>query len=445
MPKQQSIIYVCQQCGTETSKWQGRCFNCGAWNSLVESLAPKKTGKTAGISLINGSKAELVDLRHIETAQLPRQRTGFEEVDRVLGGGLVAGSVILIGGEPGIGKSTLLLQIIMQTGGIYVSAEESAHQVKLRADRIGTQNNEVQLLPTNDIDAAIASIESQAALPKLIIIDSIQTIATSEMESVPGSVGQVRECANRLVNLAKRTNIPVIIVSHVTKEGTIAGPKVLEHVVDAVLYVEGEELSMVRILRGIKNRFGTVNEVGLFELKDKGMVELLDAERVLVPQGKPTYGSVVTATMEGMRPMLLEIQALTTPTSFGLPRRTANGMDYNRLQMLIAVLTKRTKLSLGNQDVYTNITGGMKIKETSLDLAVCLALASSLINKPLTANTVVFGEVSLSGEIKAVLGQQRRLDQAKKLGYKHSITPENVQTLAQAIRLAFPQGTEVVQ
>jgi DNA repair protein RadA/Sms len=354
----------------------------------------------------------------------------------VLGGGLLDGSVTLLGGEPGVGKSTLLLQVALQVGGLYITAEESAHQVKLRADRLtGVDLTSLALMATNDIDQAIAAIEDRK--PACAIIDSIQTVSTSDLEGVPGSVGQVRECANRLVQAAKTLNIPIIIVSHVTKEGTIAGPKVLEHVVDTVLYVEGESLSTTRIVRGIKNRFGPLHEVGLFELTEQGMLQINDPTGLLDVSSVPASGSVITVSMEGVRPVLLEVQGLTVPTSFGLPRRTANGMDYNRLLMLIAVLTKRTKLNLGNQDVYTNLAGGLKIRETALDLAVCLSLISSLKNQPLPANTVAFGEVSLAGEVKPVIGQQKRLDQAKKLGYRHSITSDSAKTITQAIQQAF--------
>jgi len=433
--------YVCQQCGSEFPKWQGKCPNCGEWNSLVEALVTKKEKKLNRQQTRNFLPEETTpqSLDQISTEKVTRIGSGFQEFDRVLGGGIVPGSVVLVGGEPGIGKSTLLLQIILNTGGIYISAEESSHQVKMRADRMGSRNlDKVKLLSTNNIDRAIAAIETQEEPPSLVIIDSIQTVSTDDLDGVPGSVGQVRECANRLVKLAKKSNIPLFIVSHVTKEGTLAGPKVLEHVVDAVIYVEGQDLTLTRIIRGTKNRFGAVNEVGLFELNDTGMTEVLDVFQAFAPTQNLTSGSVLTISMEGIRPMMLEIQALATPTSFGLPRRTANGMDYNRLLMLIAVLSKRTKLKLGNQDIYTNIAGGIKIKETALDLAICLSITSSMLNKPLEEGTIVFGEVSLSGEVKPVIGQKKRLDQAKKLGYSKFITSETVKNISQAIQLAFP-------
>lgn len=432
MPKTQTR-FICQQCGAESLRWEGRCHACGAWNSLVEVTVAKTR---AGVSLSGSSApAEIVRLSQVNTEAGNRIPTGFEELDRVLGGGLVPGSVTLVGGEPGIGKSTLLLQVALNIGGLYVTAEESAHQIKLRADRLGAPLDNLSLLATNNVDSVISAVQSSP--PALLIVDSIQTISTDDLDGVPGSIGQVRESANRLVHIAKRLNIPVIIVSHVTKEGTIAGPKVLEHVVDTVLYVEGESLSMTRLVRGIKNRFGPVHEVGLFELAEKGMQQVLDPTGMLAAGHTQTSGSVITVSMEGIRPVLLEVQALTAPTSFGLPRRTANGMDYNRLLMLIAVLTKRTKLNLGNQDVYTNLAGGLHIRETALDLAVCLALVSSLKDQPLPPKTVAFGEISLAGEIKPVVGQQKRLEQAKKLGYDHAITADSAKSVSQAINQVF--------
>lgn len=407
-------------------------------SEVVLSKKELKASKQSNAGHFLAEEVTPTILSQVNTDTIERRSTGFEEFDRVLGGGIVPGSVVLIGGEPGIGKSTLLLQIMLNIGGIYISAEESAHQVKLRADRMknGSSDN-VQILSTNNIDRAISAIETLSTPPGLVIVDSIQTVATDDLDGVPGSIGQVRESAHRLVKLAKKSNIPLFIVSHVTKEGTIAGPKVLEHVVDAVVYVEGEELSLFRLIRGIKNRFGPVHEVGLFELGEYGMIEVMDAFQAFAPANKLTSGSALTISMEGIRPMLLEVQALATPTSFGLPRRTANGMDYNRLLMLLAVLSKRTKLKLGNQDIYTNISGGMKIKETALDLAVCLAVASSALDKPLEEGMVVFGEVGLSGEIKPVAGQKKRIDQAKKLGHTKLITSDNAKTIAQAIQLAF--------
>lgn len=433
--------YICQQCGAESAKWQGQCSKCGSWNSLVEALKSKKELKAAkqASSLQHYLPEEITptQLDNIKTDSLPRLSTGFAEFDRVLGGGLVPGSVVLIGGEPGVGKSTLLLQSILNTGGIYISAEESAHQVKSRADRMASSKmDNVLLLSTSNIDRAIASIESQEKPPALVIIDSIQTVSTDDLDGVPGSIGQVRECAHRLVRLAKTSNIPLLIVSHVTKEGTLAGPKVLEHVVDAVIYVEGQDMSLMRIIRGTKNRFGTVHEVGLFELSENGMVEITDAFQAFAPSQPLASGSVLTISMEGIRPMMLEVQALATPTSFGLPRRTANGMDYNRLLMLLAVLSKRTKLKVGSHDIYTNIAGGIKIRETALDLAVCIAVASSLLDEPLDEGIIIFGEVSLSGEIKPVVGQSKRTEQAKKLGYKKFITSETASNINQALQQA---------
>lgn len=435
--------YICQQCGNESAKWQGRCQDCGAWNSYVETAVTKKEKKLAKskIKVFLPEEHNVTPLSQIQTEAIDRNTTGFAEFDRVLGGGIVPGSAVLVGGEPGIGKSTLLLQVMLHVGGVYISAEESSHQVKMRANRMNAHGgmDKVKLLSTNNVDRAIAAIESSPEPPPLVIIDSIQTVSTDDLDGVPGSVGQVRECAHRLVKLAKATNIPMIIVSHVTKEGTLAGPKVLEHIVDAVIHVEGEEMSLTRVIRGTKNRFGAVHEVGIFELADSGMVEINDTFQAFASKNSLASGSVLTVSMEGIRPILLEVQALATKTNFGLPRRTANGIDYSRLLMLLAVLEKRTKLQLGNQDVYTNIAGGMKIKETAVDLAVCIAVASSVLDQPLPDGVIVFGEVSLSGDIKPVVGQKKRIDQARKLGYKTFINSESARSIPQALRQAFPQ------
>jgi DNA repair protein RadA/Sms len=381
----------------------------------------------------------------------------MQEFNRVLGGGIVPGSLVLVGGDPGIGKSTLLLQIsamVTESQGkvVYVSGEETEHQIKLRANRLGIKGRELYLLAETDLNVVIEQIEGLS--PRLVIVDSIQSVALPEIESIPGSISQVRECTSRLMQWAKSTGIPVFVTGHVTKEGAIAGPKTLEHIVDVVLYLEGEQFSAHRLLRCVKNRFGSTNEIGVFEMKEQGMAEVSNPSEIFLSQrGGDSIGSVVVPVMEGSRPLLVEIQALTNPTSFGLPRRTANGVDFNRLLLIAAVLSKRVYLKLSNQDVMVNVTGGLKIAEPAADLGIALAIASSFRDAPIDPELVVIGEVGLSGELRTVTQLERRVAEAGRLGFKRCLVPRNgvraisnsvgiqlipAATLREAVRLVVP-------
>jgi len=417
-------VFVCSSCGYESPKWMGKCPGCNEWNSFYEEkLAGKSGSKTEPKKSIVPTKLNVVEGK-VEA----RTKTGFDELDRVLGGGLVKGSLLLLGGEPGIGKSTLILQICDKLQGegkvLYVSGEESAEQIKLRADRLNINNDDILFLGETDIDLIENSIVD--VMPKLVIIDSIQTMYSEDIVSSAGSVSQVREITARIMKICKLKGITTIIIGHVTKDGNIAGPRVLEHMVDTVLYLEGERYFSYRILRTVKNRFGSTNEIGMFEMQDIGMCEITNPSQILISErdGNPP-GSVVIASIEGTRPLLLELQALTTTSVFGLPRRTANGVDYNRLTLLIAVLEKKVGLNLGNQDVYLNVVGGIKISEPSIDLGIMLAAASSYKNMPISKDIIVIGEVGLTGEIRAVNLIDKRIKEAEKLGFKTCIIPEN--------------------
>jgi DNA repair protein RadA/Sms len=391
---------------------------------------------------------------------VPRIALPLAEFNRVLGGGIVPGSMVLIGGDPGIGKSTLLLEVASLTAEsvgkvLYVSGEESAHQIKLRADRLGLRGEGLFLLPETDLQAIIE--RGQEMAPRLVIIDSIQTVHSNDLSSAAGSVGQVRECTQRLMRWAKSSNIPIFIVGHVTKDGSIAGPNTLEHIVDVVLYLEGERYSSYRLLRGAKNRFGSTDEVGVFEMRDKGMVEVSNPSQVFLSQrSEGAVGSVIVPTIEGTRPLLVEIQALTSPTAFGLPRRNANGVDYNRLLMISAVLTKRTRLSLGNQDIIANAVGGLKVNEPAADLGIALAIASSFKNAGVKPNLVAIGEIGLSGELRAVSQLEKRLAEAAKLGFTSCLIPPmqsgqkvpremkpiEINSLSQALKAGLEKGSQ---
>jgi len=417
-------VFVCSSCGYESPKWMGKCPGCNEWNSFYEEKLSGKLGsKTEPKRSVTPTKLNVV-----EGKEELRTKTGFEELDRVLGGGLVKGSLLLLGGEPGIGKSTLILQIcdkIKAEGKVlYVSGEESAEQIKLRADRLNINNDDILFLGETDIDLIENSIVD--VMPKLVIIDSIQTMYSEDITSAAGSVSQVREITARIMRICKSKGITTIIIGHVTKDGNIAGPRVLEHMVDTVLYLEGERYFSYRILRTVKNRFGSTNEIGMFEMQDIGMCEITNPSQILISEreGSPA-GSVVIASIEGTRPLLLELQALTATSVFGLPRRTANGVDYNRLTLLIAVLEKKVGLNLGNQDVYLNVVGGIKISEPSIDLGIVLAAASSYKNMPIAKDIIVIGEVGLTGEIRAVNLVEKRIKEAEKLGFKTCIIPEN--------------------
>ena len=420
-------VFVCNNCGYESAKWLGKCPACNEWNSFYEEKIAKTTDGAFSTDKKTKS-AKPSSLNSIEGKEATRTSTGVNELDRVLGGGIVKGSLILLGGEPGIGKSTLILQICdkMQGEGkvLYVSGEESAEQIKIRADRLGINNEDIMFLGETDIDIITQAIEEMN--PKLVIIDSIQTMYSDEITSAAGTVSQVREITARIMKICKGQAITTIIIGHVTKEGNIAGPRVLEHMVDTVLYLEGERYFSYRILRGVKNRFGSTNEVGMFEMQDKGMVEITNPSSILISEREDNpSGSIIVATLEGTRPLLIELQALTTPTVFGMPRRTANGIDYNRLTLLMAVLEKKAKMNISSQDVYMNVVSGIKIAEPAIDLGIILAVASSFKNISIPVDVVAIGEVGLTGEVRSVNMIEKRLKEAEKLGFKKCIIPEN--------------------
>ncbi len=420
-------VFVCNECGYESAKWLGKCPACNAWNSFYEEKVVKeKDGSFISDKKTKSSKP--TTLNSIEGKEAARTSTGVGELDRVLGGGLVKGSLVLLGGEPGIGKSTLILQICdkMQGEGnvLYVSGEESAEQIKIRADRLDIKNDNILFLGETDIDLIADAIKE--INPKLVIIDSIQTMYSDEITSAAGTVSQVREITARIMKICKQEAITTIIIGHVTKEGNIAGPRVLEHMVDTVLYLEGERYFSYRILRGVKNRFGSTNEVGMFEMQEKGMMEITNPSSILISEREDNPpGSIIVASMEGTRPLLIELQALTTPTVFGLPRRTANGIDYNRLTVLMAVLEKRANMNLGSQDVYLNVVSGIKLQEPAIDLGVVLAVSSCFKGISIPKDVVAIGEVGLTGEVRAVSMIEKRLKEAEKLGFKKCIIPEN--------------------
>ncbi len=424
MARSKKSIFFCQNCGHEESKWLGQCPMCKEWNTFVEEkAAPVKPGAAKAMH-----EVQAVSLNSISTGEDERVNTGIEELDRVLGGGIVQGSLVLVGGDPGIGKSTLLLQVCQRLSDmgkkvLYISGEESLRQIKLRANRMGDFKDTLSLLCETNLDMIRRVIEQHK--PEMAVVDSIQTMYSEEVASAPGSVSQVRESTNTLMQLAKGLNISIFIVGHVTKEGTVAGPRVLEHMVDTVLYFEGDRHASYRILRGVKNRFGSTNEIGVFEMQKSGLVEVENPSEFML-SGKPEHasGSVVACAMEGTRPMLMEIQALVCRSNFGMPRRTAAGLDYNRVNLLMAVLEKRLGFPLSNYDAYVNIAGGIRLSEPAADLGIVMAVASSYKNKPVSEDTIVFGEVGLSGEIRAVTMPDLRVAEAKKLGFKTCIIPE---------------------
>ncbi|HKG26787.1 MAG TPA: DNA repair protein RadA, partial [Thermomicrobiales bacterium] len=419
--------FVCQQCGASSPGYLGRCPSCGTWNSMVETIEERHPSSEVK-SLVGVSVP--VKLVEVDSAASDRVRVPISELDRVLGGGIVAGSLVLLGGDPGIGKSTLVLQAASALARrdapvLYVSGEESAQQIKLRADRLHADADALYVLAEIDLDRIVAAAEKLT--PGLLIVDSIQTVFVDEITSAAGSVSQVRECTARLMQWAKSRQIPVLIVGHVTKEGTIAGPRVLEHMVDAVLYLEGDRHHQYRILRAVKNRFGSTDEVGVFEMADAGLREVRNpSEAFLEERNGTAAGSTVAVTMEGSRPILVEVQALTSSTAYGLPRRSANGFDANRLQLLVAVLQKRVGLGLGSQDVYANVVGGLRIVEPAADLALAIAVASSFKERLVDPRTVAIGEIGLSGELRSVNQLERRLGEAERLGFKRAVIPANL-------------------
>ena len=416
-------VYACTECGGQSSKWQGQCPQCGVWNTLVETIAAKPASRFPALA---GTASVVRSLSSVETVTNPRSPTGIEEFDRVLGGGLVAGGVILLGGDPGIGKSTLLLQATAAIGAsrrcLYVTGEESVAQIALRANRLGLVNAPVELLAEVQLESIVGTMRTLQ--PEVVVIDSIQTVYTEALESAPGSVAQVRECAAQLTRLAKQSAITVILVGHVTKEGAIAGPRVLEHIVDTVLYFEGDAHSSFRLVRAIKNRFGAANELGVFAMTERGLRGVTNPSALFLSQHEHAVaGSCVLATVEGSRPMLVEVQALVDPAQTGIARRLAVGLDPQRLALLLAVLHRHGGVETGNLDVYVNAVGGMRIGEPAADLAVMMAVYSSLKNKPIESKMVVFGEVGLAGEIRPVQRGQERLREAAKLGFRQALIP----------------------
>ncbi len=417
-------IFVCQQCGREELRWLGRCSNCQEWNSFIEKTVAAPATSFRPTSTVNLPQ----ELSQVVIEAADRLSLPLTEFNRVLGGGLVPGSLVLTSGDPGIGKSTLLLQVsalVAQTRGevVYVSGEETLHQTKLRAERLGITGEALYLLAETNLEIALNQVEGLS--PSLVVIDSIQTVYLPELDTAPGSITQVRECTLRLMHWAKSSAVSIFLTGHVTKDGAIAGPRVLEHIVDVVLYLEGEPFSAYRLLRCVKNRFGSTNEVGVFEMKEQGLVEVDNPSQVFLSQRQgETIGSAVVPTLEGSRPLLVEIQALTNPTSFGLPRRTANGVDFGRVLMLTAVLTRRVGLKLGNQDVIVNVTGGFRIGEPAADLGVAMAIASSFRDIGVDPQLVVVGEVGLSGELRAVSQLDRRVAEAARLGFRRCLVPK---------------------
>ncbi|MFD1359604.1 DNA repair protein RadA [Fictibacillus halophilus] len=421
-------IFLCQDCGYESPKWMGKCPGCQAWNTMVEeTIRPEKNvrGLSSGDSNLKQKPQSIVE---VKSEQEPRIPTNYQEFNRVLGGGIVPGSLVLVGGDPGIGKSTLLLQTSAQLAQkgervLYISGEESVKQTKLRADRLEIAAKDLFVLAETDlelIEQAMADV-----MPSVMIIDSIQTVYRSEVTSAPGSVSQVRECTSHLMRMAKTKGIAIFIVGHVTKEGAIAGPRLLEHMVDAVLYFEGERHHTFRILRAVKNRFGSTNEIGVFEMKEEGLEEVLNPSEIFLEErSKGAAGSTVVASLEGTRPMLVELQALISPTSFGNPRRMATGIDHNRVSLLMAVLEKRVGLLLQNQDAYLNVAGGVRLDEPAIDLAVAISIASSFRDAPTKPTDVMIGEIGLTGEVRRVSRIEQRVHEAAKLGFTRAIIPD---------------------
>lgn len=433
----QRRIYVCGRCGYQAPRWLGKCPDCGAWNSMAEEVAHRET---KGSPLARGG--EPLPICQVEGVPEDRTMTGITEFDRVLGGGVVAGSIVLIGGDPGIGKSTLLLQVSdrLSRGGkpvLYVSGEESPRQIGMRGRRMGIVSPDLYLLAETSLDAIVSRAGMVA--PAAIVIDSIQTIHSETVESAPGSVSQVRECAGRLMLHAKQTGVPVFLVGHVTKEGALAGPRVLEHLVDTVLYFEGERSHSFRILRAVKNRFGSTNEIGVFDMREEGLAEVENpSELFLTERPATSAGSVVVSSLEGTRPLLVELQALVCGTPYGVPRRTTIGVDQNRVALLVAVLEKKGGLHLGGQDIFINVAGGVKLTETSIDLGIVAALASSHLDRPIPADTIVIGEVGLAGEVRGIASPDVRVKEGKKLGFRRFILPRS------SARKCGVEGVDVV-
>lgn len=435
-------VYICSECGYESPKWYGKCPSCGEWNTMNEEIKETSKASAAAARSHATAYAPPVHISEISTTDEIRYQTGSKELDRVMGGGIVKGSLILLGGDPGIGKSTILLQICEHLGRnlkiLYVSGEESKRQLRLRADRLGVNSDNLYILTQTDVELVCETIRQDK--PDIVMIDSIQTMSLSELNSSPGSVTQVRESTNFFMRTAKSLDIPMIIVGHVNKEGSIAGPKVLEHVVDAVLHFEGDRQMSYRILRAVKNRYGSTNEIGVFEMTDAGLREVENPSLMLI-SGRPknVSGTCIACAMEGTRPILAEIQALAASTGFGNPRRMCTGFDYNRMNLIIAVLEKRAGYYFNNTDAYVNVVGGLRLDETAVDLAVAISLISSLKDVPINDNAIAFGEIGLAGEIRSVSHAQQRLNEAVRLGFEKIIIPAH-----NSKDITIPDGVEVI-
>jgi DNA repair protein RadA/Sms len=437
-PHKPKTVYVCQSCGSQSPRWMGKCPDCGAWNTMVEERMER--AKDVG-SIKDSHGVEPLLLGDIQARDEDRFATKIGELDRVLGGGIVSGSVVLIGGDPGIGKSTLVLQMLKQVSdlrgkALYVSGEESPSQIKLRALRLGVDSESLYILAETQLEGILHAADGLR--PQVLVVDSVQTVFTSELPSAPGSVGQVREVSGRLMLFAKRSGIPTFLIGHVTKDGAIAGPRVLEHIVDTVLYFEGDKGHAFRVLRAVKNRFGSTNEIGVFEMKEGGLVEVVNpSEMFLAERPADATGSVVVSSLEGSRPILAELQALVAPTKLAIPRRTCIGVDFNRVSLLLAVLEKRVGLQLMGMDVFVNIVGGLAIDEPAIDLGVIAAVASSFRERPIDAKTLVMGEVGLAGEVRAISQAGARLKDAVKLGFTRCVLPQlNVDKLGTSAAMA---------
>ena len=429
MLKNKKTVYFCQECGYESAKWMGQCPGCKSWNTFVEETVSTKKPSSSGVMKSSEKRQEPVILKDISLSEDERQTTQIGELDRVLGGGIVPGSLVLVGGDPGIGKSTLLLQVCRnlaekQVSVLYISGEESLRQIKLRANRIGQFTDKMQLLCETNLEVIREVIERRK--PDVVVIDSIQTMFHEDVSSAPGSVSQVRESTNILMQIAKGMGVSIFIVGHVTKEGNVAGPRVLEHMVDTVLYFEGDRHASYRILRGVKNRFGSTNEIGVFEMRETGLAEVKNPSEYML-NGRPenASGSVVACTMEGTRPLLIELQALVCHSNFGIPRRQTTGTDFNRVNLLMAVLEKRLGLKLAGCDAYINLAGGMRLNEPAIDLAIVAAVISSYRNAAVESDTMIFGEVGLTGEVRAVSQAEQRVREAEKLGFKVCCIPQS--------------------
>ena len=416
-------VFFCQECGYESAKWLGKCPGCGQWNTFVEELVSKQKKDSSRTT----PSVEAVALHEISYDDMLRIDTGIQELNRVLGGGMVPGALMLLAGDPGIGKSTLTMQLCgaikTEASVLYVSGEESRQQLKMRAQRLDVKNENLMILTENNLEAIEAQI--QKIKPKLVILDSIQTVYLPEIASAPGSVSQLRECTGRIMQWAKGMEISVIVVGHVTKDGSVAGPRVLEHMVDTVLFFEGERHNQFRILRALKNRFGSTNEIGVFEMQEKGLLEISNPSEIFLSERpRDAVGSVVVPCMEGSRPVLVELQALVASSPYGQPRRMTNGADYNRTAMLLAVLEKKMRLPLGNQDIFLNVVGGLKIDEPAIDLGIIVALVSSMQNRPIIDDVIILGEVGLTGEVRTISFLEKRLIEAEKMGFRMAVVPE---------------------